>query len=98
MGGQTVTGGLLTITGTTPGYTIRTSFAPSEASSYVGVAIEGLGILVHQASDILKTPTATASSTPKGNSAGRIRDSGNGLGVVAIVVSCSFVLGALLIL
>ena len=93
IGGQTITGGLLTITATTPLSTMTTSFAPSEASSYVGVAVEGLYILVHQAS---YTVTAlTPSSASKKNSAVRVRGSGNGLGIVAAVCCLSFFLGTL---
>jgi len=96
IGEQTITGGLITITGTITSPAVTTSFAPSETSSYVGVAVEGMYILVHQASDIVTASTASSTSTK--NSAVRVRGDGNGLGVVAAVCWLSFVFGAFLII
>lgn len=79
-GGETITAGLLTIMGTEPlASTLTTSFAPSDVASYVGVAIEGMHILVHQASDIVTTSaptsatTSTSTSTSRPNSATRCK-------------------------
>ncbi|KAL2059921.1 hypothetical protein VTL71DRAFT_10076 [Oculimacula yallundae] len=58
-GGQVFTGGALTITGTIPYSTRTTSIERDEASSYVGVAVEEMGLLVHQSSD-LKTASVTS--------------------------------------
>ncbi|KAF4636553.1 hypothetical protein G7Y89_g1531 [Cudoniella acicularis] len=85
IGGQTITGGLETITATSPLSTVTTSFAPSDATSYIGVAVNDMFILVHQASDTAMA--STASSTSKTNSAVRVRGNENGLGVVATPAS-----------
>jgi hypothetical protein len=95
IGVETVTGDLETITATTPLLTVTTSFAPSEATSYIGVAVQVMFLLVHQASDT--EMASTASSTSKANSAVRVRGNENRLGVVATVCCLAFALGALLV-
>lgn len=77
-GEQTVTGKLDTITGTTPIYTVTTAFPASEATSYVGVAVSDMFILVHQASDTAAASTAkqtgaSSSSGSKTNAAGSLK-------------------------
>ncbi|KAH9208228.1 hypothetical protein DL95DRAFT_414975 [Leptodontidium sp. 2 PMI_412] len=107
IGGQTITGGLLTITGTIPMSAVTTSFAPSEVTSYVGVALEGMGILVHQSSDIVtasatssaasSTASSTTSGTSKPNSALRVKGNGDMQGVVIAIWCLFFILGARLV-
>jgi hypothetical protein len=92
--GQTITGGLETITATAPLSTVTTSFPPSEATSYVGVAVNDMFILVHQASDSARG--STASSTSKTNSAVRVRGNGNKLGIIATVCCLALALETLL--
>lgn len=100
IGAQTITGGLLSITGTIPRSTVTTTFAPSEVASYGGVAVEGMGILVHQASDLAKassassTPSSTTSSASKPNSALRVKGNGDIQGVVIAIWCLFFILGA----
>ncbi|KAH6982577.1 hypothetical protein EDB80DRAFT_735947 [Ilyonectria destructans] len=100
IGGQTITGALDTIKATSPVSSVTASFAPSEATSYVGVAISDMFILVHQASDAAKASTtsgtsASASSTSKTNAAVRVRGNGDRLGV-ATVCCLALILGAVL--
>ncbi|KAH6983760.1 hypothetical protein EDB80DRAFT_735305 [Ilyonectria destructans] len=69
--------------------TVTTSFAPSEATSYVGVAISDMFTLIHQASDAAEASTASgtgvsASSTSKKSAALRVRGDVKGLGVAAV--------------
>ena len=95
IGGQTVTAGLETITATTPVSTRTTVFAPSEATSYVGVAVTDMVVLVHQASDTGKGgPAPTTTSKP--NSAVRVRGSEKRIGVVAAVCCLALAVEALL--
>jgi hypothetical protein len=96
IGGQTVTAELETITATTPISTRTTVFAPSEATSYVGVAATDIFILVHQASDTGKGGAAST-TTSKPNSAVRMRGSEKRIGVVAAVYCLSLAVEALLI-
>jgi hypothetical protein len=76
IGGQTITGGLETITAVSPLFAVSTSLASSDASSYVGFVYNDMFTLVHQASD-----TASPSGGSKPNAAGRA----TGLGEVATV-------------
>ncbi|KIM92676.1 hypothetical protein OIDMADRAFT_185076 [Oidiodendron maius Zn] len=96
MGGETITGNLETITGLIPISTRTTSFAPTEATTLVGVAANDMFILVHQASDTAST-ASTASSPSKTNAAVSMRGNKNGLGIVAIVYCLALALGALLV-
>ena len=96
MGGVTITGNLEMITGTIPISTRTTSFAPTEATTLVGVAVNDMFILVHQASDTAST-ASTASSPSKTNAAVRMRGSKNGLGIVAIVYCLALALRTLLV-
>lgn len=96
---QTITGGLLTVTGTIPISTVTTSFATSEVTSFVGVAVEGMGILVHQASDIVtnSATSPTTSTTTKPNSALLVESNRDIQGVVVVIWCLFFVLGARLV-
>lgn len=89
-----------TITGTIPITQITTTSAPSDVSSYVGVANQVMFLLVHQASDATGTGTSssTGTSTTKPNSAVRVRGNENRLGLIASVCFVAFVLGAFLVL
>lgn len=91
LGGHTVTGELLSVTGTKLLSSVSTTFAASRATDYVGVAVEGMGILVHRAADIASVTAAPSSaatqgsqSTTKANGASSVGWSA-GLGVVLIV-------------
>ncbi|KAE9373099.1 hypothetical protein N431DRAFT_557298 [Stipitochalara longipes BDJ] len=100
IGGQTLTGELATFTGTTPPSTTTTSFASSDAASLIGVAVQGMFILVHKASDTsggAGSSTASSTSSTKPNSAVSVRGIDIGLGIVATVCCVSFALGALLV-
>jgi hypothetical protein len=100
IGGQTITGGLLTVTGTMPISTVTTSFTLSEVTSYIGVALEGMGILVHQPSDIVTASaiSSTTSSTSKPNSALRVKSNRNTQGIVIAIWCLFFILGAHLVI
>jgi len=65
-GGKTVTGELLVPTGTAPLSTVTTTFAKDEMVSSIGVAIEGMGILIHKSSDLAKAPAPTSATTTGG--------------------------------
>ncbi|KIM99875.1 hypothetical protein OIDMADRAFT_19798 [Oidiodendron maius Zn] len=92
-----ITGAVETITGTLPLQTVMTTFAPSEATSYIGVAVSDMFTLVHQASDTAVASTASASSTSKTNMAVRVRGNENGRGIVAAACCLAVTLGALLV-
>jgi hypothetical protein len=79
--------------------TALTTFAPSEASSYVGLALQDMFTLIHRASDSAVTSQASSSSTTttKPNSAVGMRGDEHRLGLVASVCCVAFALGALLI-
>lgn len=107
IGGQPVTGNLLTITGTVPISRETTSFSDSEATHYIGLAVNKMYILVHQASDgtgegspaTADATGSTASTAPnptKSNAAVRARGSADGLGVGGIVL-LTLALGALFV-
>ena len=96
MGGETITGLLLAITGTIPISTSTTSFAPTEATTLAGAAVNDMFILVHQASDTAST-ASTASSPSKTNAAVRMRGNKNELGIVAIVYYLALALRTLLV-
>jgi hypothetical protein len=93
--GETITGLLNTITATSPLITVTTSFAPSDATSYVGVAVNDMFVLVHQASDTVGA--STASSTSETSTAVRVGGNENGLGTIAAVCCLAIALGALLV-
>lgn len=108
IGGETITGDLISITGTTPIIVTSTSFSPSEATSYVGVAYEPLLLLVHRDpntamasstgdSDTTRSSTtSTATSPSKTNAAVSVRGNENGVGAVTIVCCLALALRALL--
>lgn len=108
-GGKTITGEVVTITGTLPLTRTTTTFAPSDLASSVGVAVEGMGILIHRSTDVAKAsvPTnaagattgsgtaPTTSSTSKPNAGIRMEGSLGVRGVVLAVWCMFFVVGTM---
>jgi hypothetical protein len=104
IGGQTITAELAGLTATTPLSTTTTSFAASDLPSLVGVAVQDMYILIHQASDTTgvadsssTTSNTGGTSSTKPNFTVRTRGSEKGLGVVAAVCCVAFALGTLLV-
>lgn len=109
-GGKTITGQLIRATGTLPFSTITTTFAQSDISSSVGVAIEGMGILIHRSSDLEKAPgpvsagvtmtggtttAPTAAAKSKTGAASVVRSNWNVQGALVAMWCLAFVLGSM---
>jgi hypothetical protein len=104
-GGKTITGQLIRPTGTLPFSTVTTTFAQSDISSSVGVAIEGMGILIQRSSDLEKAPgpvsagvtttAPTAATTSKMGAASRTGSNWSVQGVLVTAWCVAFVLGTM---